>query len=204
MVSTRSVAVAPSGILPTSLKPTTSGVSMYTGCPSMTASASMPPTPQPSTPRPLIIVVWLSVPTSESGYTHGVGASDASLLRQPRARYSRFTWWTMPVAGGTARKLSRLSWPHFRKVYRSLLRSNSRSALIVSATRVAKSSTCTEWSMTRSQATAGLIWAGSPPSFRIASRIAAKSTTHGTPVKSCSTTRPGRKGISTDSTAVAS
>ena len=33
----------------------------------MTASASMPPTPQPTTPRPLIIVVWLSVPTSVSG-----------------------------------------------------------------------------------------------------------------------------------------
>ena len=27
----------------------------------------MPPTPQPTTPRPSIIVVWLSVPTSESG-----------------------------------------------------------------------------------------------------------------------------------------
>ena len=48
-------------------KPTTSGVRKYTGWPSMPASASMPPTPQPTTPMPLIIVVWLSVPTSESG-----------------------------------------------------------------------------------------------------------------------------------------
>jgi hypothetical protein len=40
---------------------------METGCPSMQASASIPPTPQPSTPRPLIIVVWESVPTTESG-----------------------------------------------------------------------------------------------------------------------------------------
>ena len=39
---------------------------MLTGCPSMAASASMPPTPQPITPRPLIIVVCESVPTSES------------------------------------------------------------------------------------------------------------------------------------------
>ena len=31
----------------------------------------MPPTPQPTTPRPLIIVVWLSVPTSESGTATG-------------------------------------------------------------------------------------------------------------------------------------
>ena len=32
----------------------------------------------------------------------------------PLARYSRFTWCTMPVAGGTTRKLSRLCWPHLR------------------------------------------------------------------------------------------
>jgi hypothetical protein len=41
--------------------------SMETGWPSMAASASMPPTPQPSTPRPLIMVVCESVPTSVSG-----------------------------------------------------------------------------------------------------------------------------------------
>ena len=41
---------------------------METAWPSIAASASMPPTPQPSTPRPLIIVVCESVPTSVSGY----------------------------------------------------------------------------------------------------------------------------------------
>ncbi len=66
-VSTRSVAVAPSGILPVSRKPITSGISMAIGWPSIAASASMPPTPQPSTPMPLTIVVWLSVPYSVSG-----------------------------------------------------------------------------------------------------------------------------------------
>ena len=70
-VSTRSVAVAPSGSEPVSLKPTTCGTSIETGCPSMAASASMPPTPQPSTPSPLIIVVCESVPTSVSGYASG-------------------------------------------------------------------------------------------------------------------------------------
>ena len=40
---------------------------MKYGCPSMTASASIPPTPQPITPRPLIMVVWESVPTRVSG-----------------------------------------------------------------------------------------------------------------------------------------
>ena len=67
MVSTRSVAVTPPRSLPLSSTPTTSGVRKYTGWPSMPASASMPPTPQPTTPMPLIMVVWLSVPTSESG-----------------------------------------------------------------------------------------------------------------------------------------
>jgi hypothetical protein len=43
-----------------------------------------------------------------------------------------------------------------------------------------------------------LIRAGSPPSSAIASRMAARSTTQGTPVKSWSTTRAGRKGTSKD------
>ena len=55
------------GSAPVSRKPTTSGISIETGWPSIAASASMPPTPQPSTPRPLIIVVCESVPTSVSG-----------------------------------------------------------------------------------------------------------------------------------------
>ena len=53
--------------LPVSLKPITSGISIETGWPSIAASASMPPTPQPSTARPLTIVVCESVPTSVSG-----------------------------------------------------------------------------------------------------------------------------------------
>ena len=66
-VSTRSVAVDPSGSSPSSLKPITCGSSIEIGWPSIAASASIPPTPQPSTPRPLIIVVWESVPTRVSG-----------------------------------------------------------------------------------------------------------------------------------------
>ena len=45
-------------------------------------------------------------------------------------------------------------------------------------------------------AAAGLILLGSPPIRRIASRMAARSTTAGTPVKSCSRTRAGMKAIS--------
>ena len=66
MVSTRSVAVVPSAISPKSRSPTTGGSSIERGWPSMAASASMPPTPQPRTPRPLTMVVCESVPTSVS------------------------------------------------------------------------------------------------------------------------------------------
>ena len=66
MVSTRSVAVVPVGWRPVRRKPTTGGRSMDRGWPSMAASASMPPTPQPRTPRPLTMVVWESVPTRVS------------------------------------------------------------------------------------------------------------------------------------------
>ena len=47
-----------------------SGTRIITGMPKKTLSASSPPTPQPSTPMPLIIGVWLSVPISVSGMAH--------------------------------------------------------------------------------------------------------------------------------------
>jgi hypothetical protein len=66
------------------------------------------------------------------------------------------------------------------------------STFFLNASWVPKKSTITEWSMTRSTGDSGLIFFGSPPSFTIASRIAARSTTAGTPVKSCISTRAGR------------
>src|SRR5207248_2158882 len=71
MVSTTSVAVTPAGTRPVRFTPTTSGVRKYTGWPSMAASASMPPTPQARMPRPLVVVVCESVPTSLPGALHG-------------------------------------------------------------------------------------------------------------------------------------
>ena len=65
-------------------------------------------------------------------------------------------------------------------------------------------STWTEWSITSSTGTRGLIADGSPPMSAIASRSAARSTTHGTPVKSCRITRAGVKAISLDGSALAS
>ena len=58
--------------------------------------------------------------------------------------------------------------------------------------------------MTSSAGTSGSIFAGSPPRSAIASRIAARSTTAGTPVKSCITTRAGVKAISSLGSALAS
>ena len=65
-VKTKSVAVVCFGNYPVNLNPTTSGKTIEIVYPSITDSASIPPTPHPTTPNPLIIVVWESVPTTES------------------------------------------------------------------------------------------------------------------------------------------
>ncbi len=54
----------------------------------------------------------------------------------------------------------------------------------------------TEWSITISAGSSGLIFVGSPPRSRTASRMVARSTTQGTPVKSCMITRAGVNWIS--------
>ena len=192
-----SVAVVPGWRRPMRRTPTTSGVSMSYGCPSRAASASMPPTPQPSTPRPLIMVVCESVPTRVSGYTSGAGeelAASCGSTITTLARYSRFTWCTMPVAGGTTRKLANALCPQCRNSKRSRLRLNSIFALRASASAEPKWSTCTEWSITRSIGACGLTPDGSPPSRAMAARMAPRSTTAGTPVRSCMITRAGRYG----------
>jgi len=84
-VRTKSVAVAVFGNYPVSLKPTTYGNTIEIFSPIITDSASIPPTPQPKTPKPLIIVVCESVPTTESGY------NSPSLSKTTLAKYSKFT-----------------------------------------------------------------------------------------------------------------
>ena len=81
--------------------------------------------------------------------------------------------------------------PHLRKVNLSLLRSNSRASFLALASADPEKSTWTEWSITRSLGHWGLMRSGSPPRATTASLIAAKSTTAGTPVKSCKITRAG-------------
>ncbi len=190
--------MAARGSWPVRRKPTTFGISMEMGWPSMAASASMPPTPQPRTPRPFSIVVWLSVPTQVSGYAL------PSLVMTTRARCSMLTWCTMPVPGGTTRKPANAFWPQRRNWNRSALRWNSSSTLRWKASGVPKMSATTEWSMTSSAGMSGLIFVGSPPRACIASRIAARSTTAGTPVRSCRITRAGVNWISVSGSAFAS
>ena len=191
MVSTRSVAVVPLGSSPVRRNPTTLGISIEMGWPSMAASASMPPTPQPSTPRPFCMVVCESVPTQVSGY-----ASCPSWVITTRARYSMFTWCTMPVPGGTTLNWRNASWPQRRNWNRSWLRWNSISTFLENASGLPYTSATTEWSMTSSAGMSGLILVGSPPRACMASRIAARSTTAGTPVRSCRMTRAGVNWIS--------
>ena len=107
-VRTRSVAVAPGRSEPWNLTPTTVGRARNIGWPSSAASASMPPTPQPSTPRPLTMVVWESVPTRVSGIRRRCPSSSRTWTTF--ARYSRFTWWQMPIPGGTTLKLLKACW----------------------------------------------------------------------------------------------
>ncbi len=58
--------------------------------------------------------------------------------------------------------------------------------------------------MTSSAGASGLTLVGSPPRSRTASRMVARSTTQGTPVKSCISTRAGVNWISTLGSAVES
>src|SRR6266568_4660457 len=68
--------------------------------------------------------------------------------------------------------------------------------LIWRASGVANASTCTEWSTTRSTGTSGCTSSGSRPSRETAARIAARSTSSGTPVKSWRSTRATKNGSS--------
>ena len=73
------------------------------------------------------------------------------------------TWCTMPVPGGTTLNWRNASWPQRRNGNRSRLRWNSNSTLRSNASGRPKTSATTEWSMTSSAGTSGLILAGSPP-----------------------------------------
>ncbi len=180
--------------LPSSLTPTTSGIGIGIGSPSSAASASIPPTPKPKTPRAFIIVVCESVPTSVSG--NAVSTPSFFSVETHVARYSRLTWWHMPVEGGTTLNPLNAFPAHLRSEYLSLLRLISSLSLIFAESRFPKESTWIEWSTTRSTLMDGFIVFGLMPFFFTTSLIAARSTTAGIPVKSCISIRETLNGIS--------
>src|SRR5258708_2209135 len=77
----------------------------------------------------------------------------------------------MPVPGGTTEKLEKAFWPHFRNSYRSWFCLYSSTTFLAKALLSPKKFTITEWSMTRSTGTSGLIFSASPPSFCIAQQV---------------------------------
>ena len=78
------VAVMPLGRRPVSSTPTMSGRRIHEARPSITLSASRPPTPIATTPSASTWGVWLSVPRS---------------VRPGAPKVSRWTWWQMPLPG---------------------------------------------------------------------------------------------------------
>ena len=84
-----------------------------TGMPNMHALGLEPPTPQASTPMPLIIGVWLSVPISVSG-TAQRSPSRVSVVTTVASR-SRLIVCMMPVPGGCTRRSLSARVAHFMK-----------------------------------------------------------------------------------------
>src|SRR5574344_788800 len=92
--STMSVAVMPGWRWPLSSTPTMSGRRIMLARPSMTVSASRPPTPTAITPSASTCGVWLSVPTQVSGKATPSRNWMTGLI------FSRLIWCMMPLPAG--------------------------------------------------------------------------------------------------------
>ena len=192
-VSARSVASAPGGRAPVSSTPITSGMRSMVGMPNMTVCASSPPTPQPSTPMPLIMGVWLSVPIIMSGAAQRSPPRSSS--RTSTASCSRFNVCMMPVPGGWMRTPRSAGGPAQEAVALAVA-ADLVADVDAGRVRAAWTSTASEWSTDTSTGSVGLSRAGSAPASASASRMAAISTSAGVLVVSCISTRPGWKAIS--------
>jgi hypothetical protein len=119
-----------------------------------------------------------------------------SLSKTTLARYSKFTWCTIPNPGGTILKFSKADCPHFKNsnLYRFL--SNYFYSFWWRESWVLAKSTWIEWSITKSTGHSGFTLAGSPPNRFTASLNPARSTTKGTPVRSWRMTLEGLNGTS--------
>ncbi len=117
--STTSVAVMPGWRLPVSSTPTMSGSRIHDARPSITFSASSPPTPIAITPSASTCGVWLSVPTQVSGYATPSCAWITGDI------FSRLIWCMMPLPGGITSTFSNAFFVHSMKWKRSSLRRSS-------------------------------------------------------------------------------
>ena len=194
-VSTRSVAVVPAGSALWNRTPTTTGASRNSGCPSMQASASMPPTPQPSTPMPLTIGVCESVPTSVSGKRHAHAVDLAHLhhlgeVLEVDLMHDAHPGRHHPEAAGMPAAPSGAA-----SSARGCARTRGR-CCVRTPRDCRRRPPAPSGRRPGRPGTSGSIRIGSPPARATAERIAARSTTAGTPVKSWSSTRAGMKARS--------
>ncbi|CFP60836.1 Uncharacterised protein [Bordetella pertussis] len=186
-----SVQVMPACGRPVSSTPTMSGRRIQEARPSITFSASRPPTPMAITPRASTCGVWLSVPTQVSGKAMPSRTCTTGDI------FSRLIWCMMPLPGGITSTLRKASLVQLMKWKRSSLRRSS-TARFFSKASLSKPgySTAREWSTMSCVGTTGLICAGSPPASAIASRRPARSTSAVWPRMSWHTTRAGYQGKS--------
>ena len=166
-----SVAVIPGRRRPRRRTPTISGRRIITGRPSITVSASRPPTPRAITPRLSTCGVCESVPTQVSG------KATPSLTVTTSDIFSRLIWCMMPLPAGITSTLSKARRHQSMKWKRSALRRSSTARLCATASgSVPGYSTAREWSTTSCTGTTGFTCAGSPPRSAMASRSPARST----------------------------
>ena len=169
---------------------------MYEGLPSMTLSASSPPTPIEITPKASTIGVWLSVPTKVSANATCSPALFCTTCTTGDI-FSRLIWCMMPLPGGTTLTLSKAYWHQLIKWKRSSLRRSSMARFFSKAfSSKPACSTASEWSTISWVGTIGFTFDGSPPCSAMASRRPAKSTNAVWPKISWQTTRAGYHGKS--------
>ena len=132
------------------------------------------------------------------GADQRVGVVDAVLSRcTPRARYSRFTWCTMPMPGGTTlERVERLHAP-LHELVALVVALELELHVQVERVRRRRSGRPAPSGRRRGRpAPAARSSSGPCPCAAATLRIAARSASSGTPVKSCSTTRATTNGIS--------
>ena len=166
-----------------------------TGMPNITLSASSPPTPQASTPMPLIIGVWLSVPISVSG-TAQATPSRSSVVddrRQP-LEVDR-------VHDAGARRMHAHALERARRPFHEAVALDVALDLALHVARQARRASRSgrrrrNGRRDTSTGSTGLRSDGSPPASARRRRMAAMSTSAGTQVVSCISTRLGLNAIS--------